>query len=222
VPHANPRFAKLAFGRGAIWPLIEEAWTDLCEWTVHFVGHLQLARQPDLAFIFLMLNGGEKSRSTPRRRPTTTTGRPSSPSPRARRAPSTCSSPLTATTPPPRPSGSACEPRRPRAASAAPTRLSRAASWRRSRGRGRRRRRAPGHWLGRVGRPLPARRGQPASPAAPTLRRRGAPAAAPAARGALGGPHRARRGALAVATVAAVARARPRLEVCGDDDLGCE
>ena len=25
VPHANPRFAKLAFGRGAMWPLIEEA-----------------------------------------------------------------------------------------------------------------------------------------------------------------------------------------------------
>ena len=25
VSHANPRFAKLAFGRGAMWPLIEEA-----------------------------------------------------------------------------------------------------------------------------------------------------------------------------------------------------
>jgi hypothetical protein len=60
VPHANPRFAKLAFGRGAMWPLIEEAWTDLCEWTVYFVRRLQLARQPDLAFTFLMLNSGER------------------------------------------------------------------------------------------------------------------------------------------------------------------
>jgi hypothetical protein len=87
VPHANPRFAKLAFGRGAMWPLIEEAWTDLCERTVYFLRRLQLARHPDLAFTFLMHNGGEKesqlSRSIPRRRPTTTTGRPSSPSPRA-------------------------------------------------------------------------------------------------------------------------------------------
>jgi hypothetical protein len=58
VPHANPRFAKLAFGRGAMWPLIEEAWTDLCEWTVFFVRRLQLARQPDLAYTFLMLNSG--------------------------------------------------------------------------------------------------------------------------------------------------------------------
>jgi hypothetical protein len=58
VPHANPRFAKLAFGRGAMWPLIEEAWTDLCEWTVYFVRRLQLARQPDLAYTFLMLNSG--------------------------------------------------------------------------------------------------------------------------------------------------------------------
>ena len=58
VPHANPRFAKLAFGRGAMWPLIEEAWTDLCEWTVYFVRRLQLARKPDLAFTFLMLNSG--------------------------------------------------------------------------------------------------------------------------------------------------------------------
>jgi hypothetical protein len=58
VPHANPRFAKLAFGHGAMWPLIEEAWTDLCEWTVYFVRRLQLARQPDLAFTFLKLNSG--------------------------------------------------------------------------------------------------------------------------------------------------------------------
>jgi hypothetical protein len=42
VQHANPRFAKLAFGRGAMWPLIEEAWTDLCEWTDYFVRRLQL------------------------------------------------------------------------------------------------------------------------------------------------------------------------------------
>jgi hypothetical protein len=61
VPHANPRFAKLAFGRGAMWPLIEEAWADLCEWTVYFVRRLQLARQPDLAFTFLMLNSGKES-----------------------------------------------------------------------------------------------------------------------------------------------------------------
>jgi hypothetical protein len=58
VLHANPRFAKLAFGRGAMWPLIEEASTDLCEWTVYFVRRLQLARQQDLAFTFLMLNSG--------------------------------------------------------------------------------------------------------------------------------------------------------------------
>jgi hypothetical protein len=56
VLHANPRFAKLAFGRGAMWPLIEEAWIDLCEWTVYFVRRLQLARQQDLAYTFLMLN----------------------------------------------------------------------------------------------------------------------------------------------------------------------
>jgi hypothetical protein len=37
----------------------------------------------------------------------------------------------------------------------------------------RRRRRAPGHRLGRVGRPLPARRGQSAPSAAPALRRQG-------------------------------------------------
>jgi hypothetical protein len=37
VPHANPRVAKLAFGRGAMWPLIKEAWAELCEWTVYFV-----------------------------------------------------------------------------------------------------------------------------------------------------------------------------------------
>ena len=61
VPHANPRFAKLAFGRGAMWPLIEEAWTDLCEWTVFFVRRLQLARNPDLAYTFLMLNSGKES-----------------------------------------------------------------------------------------------------------------------------------------------------------------
>jgi hypothetical protein len=61
VPHANPRFAKLAFGRGAMWPLIEEAWTDLCEWTVYFVRRLQLARQPDVAFTFLMLNRGKET-----------------------------------------------------------------------------------------------------------------------------------------------------------------
>ena len=61
MPHANPRFAKLAFGRGAMWPLIEEAWTDLCEWTVFFVRRLQLARNPDLAYTFLMLNSGKAS-----------------------------------------------------------------------------------------------------------------------------------------------------------------
>ena len=37
VPHANPRFAKLAFGRGAMWALIQEGWEELCEWTVFFV-----------------------------------------------------------------------------------------------------------------------------------------------------------------------------------------
>ena len=63
VPHANPRFAKLAFGRGAMWPLIEEAWTDLCEWTVFFVRRLQLARNPDLAYTFLMLNSGNVKES---------------------------------------------------------------------------------------------------------------------------------------------------------------
>ena len=58
VPHANPRFAKLAFGRGAMWALIQEGWEELCEWTVFFVRRLQLARNPDLAFTFLMLNRG--------------------------------------------------------------------------------------------------------------------------------------------------------------------
>jgi hypothetical protein len=60
VPHANPRFAKLAFGRGAMWGLIQESWEELsrCEWTVFFVRRLQLARQPDLALTFLMLNHG--------------------------------------------------------------------------------------------------------------------------------------------------------------------
>jgi hypothetical protein len=56
VPNANPRFAKLAFGRGAMWALIQEGWEELCEWTVFFVRRLQLARNPDLAFTFLMLN----------------------------------------------------------------------------------------------------------------------------------------------------------------------
>jgi hypothetical protein len=36
MPHANPHFAKLAFGRGAIWPLTEEGWAELCDWTVFF------------------------------------------------------------------------------------------------------------------------------------------------------------------------------------------
>ena len=56
VPHANPRFAKLAFGRGAMWALIQKGWEELCEWTVFFVRRLQLARNPDLAFTFVMLN----------------------------------------------------------------------------------------------------------------------------------------------------------------------
>jgi hypothetical protein len=56
VPHANPRFAKLAFGRGAMWALIQEGWEELCEWTVFFVRRLQLARNPDLAFTFVMIN----------------------------------------------------------------------------------------------------------------------------------------------------------------------
>ena len=41
-PHANPRFAKLAFGRGAMWALIQEGWEELCEWTVFFVRRLSV------------------------------------------------------------------------------------------------------------------------------------------------------------------------------------
>ena len=63
VPHANPRFAKLAFGRGAMWALIQEGWEELCEWTVFFVRRLQLARNPDLAYTFLMLNSGNVKES---------------------------------------------------------------------------------------------------------------------------------------------------------------
>jgi hypothetical protein len=53
VVHAEPRFAKLAFGRGAMWALIQEGWEELCEWAVFFVRRLQMARNPDLAFTFL-------------------------------------------------------------------------------------------------------------------------------------------------------------------------
>lgn len=56
VVHANPRFAKLAFGRGAMRALIQDGWKELCEWAVFFARRLQLARHPDLAFTFLMLN----------------------------------------------------------------------------------------------------------------------------------------------------------------------
>jgi hypothetical protein len=62
MPHANQRFAKLAFGRGAMWPFIEEAWTDHCEWPVFLVRRLQLARHPDLAFTILMLNHQSEER----------------------------------------------------------------------------------------------------------------------------------------------------------------
>jgi hypothetical protein len=57
VPHAHPRFSKLAFGRLAWFPLISESWDRLSAWTVFFARRLQLARQPDLlALPFLMLN----------------------------------------------------------------------------------------------------------------------------------------------------------------------
>jgi hypothetical protein len=60
VPHANPRFSKLAFGRLAWFPLISEPWDRLSAWTVFFARRLQLARQPDLlALPFLMLNRPE-------------------------------------------------------------------------------------------------------------------------------------------------------------------
>ena len=60
VPHANPRFSKLAFGRLAWFPLISESWDRLSAWTVFFARRLQLARQPDLlALPFLMLNRPE-------------------------------------------------------------------------------------------------------------------------------------------------------------------
>jgi hypothetical protein len=211
VPHANPRFAKpeQAFGRGAMWPLIEEAWTDLCEWTVYFVRRLQLARKPDLAFTFLMLNSGKESLHS-ETSPHDDDWATKLPVPKGAESPLDVLLPAhsgddaalwerlrTAHTPP-----------RPRQR---PRRAQPPGAGRLHRGRVGRRRRAQGHRLGRVGRPLPARRGQPALPAAPALRGRGAPAAAPVARGAFGGPHRARRGdragALAVAAVAAVARA---------------
>ena len=61
VPHANPRFSKLAFGRLAWFPLLSEAWDRLSAWTVFFARRLQLARQPDrLALPFLMLNRPEE------------------------------------------------------------------------------------------------------------------------------------------------------------------
>jgi hypothetical protein len=61
VPHANPRFSKLAFGRCAWFPLISESWDRLSAWTVFFARRLQLARQPDLlALPFLMLNRPEE------------------------------------------------------------------------------------------------------------------------------------------------------------------
>ncbi len=57
VPRANPRFFKLALGRLAWFPLIEEAWDRLSMWAVFFARILQLARQPEqLALPFLMLN----------------------------------------------------------------------------------------------------------------------------------------------------------------------
>ena len=59
VPLANPRFSKLALGRGAWFPLIGETWERLGAWTVFFARRLQLARQAELlALPFLMLNGG--------------------------------------------------------------------------------------------------------------------------------------------------------------------
>jgi hypothetical protein len=64
--------------------------------------------------------------------------------------------------------------------------------------------RAPCHWLGRVGRPLPAGRRQPAEPAAPALGGRRAPGAAHVDRGAQGRARRARgeRGAAPARAVA--------------------
>jgi hypothetical protein len=39
-----------------MWALIEEGWEELCEWAVFFARRLQLARNPDLAITFAMLN----------------------------------------------------------------------------------------------------------------------------------------------------------------------
>jgi hypothetical protein len=47
VPHANPRFSKLAFGRLAWFPLLSEPWDRLSAWTVFFARRLQLARQAE-------------------------------------------------------------------------------------------------------------------------------------------------------------------------------
>jgi hypothetical protein len=48
VPHANPRFSKLAFGRCAWFPLLCKSWDSLSAWTVFFARRLQLAEQPSL------------------------------------------------------------------------------------------------------------------------------------------------------------------------------
>jgi hypothetical protein len=161
-----------------MWPLIEEAWTDLCEWTIYFVRHLQLARQPDLAFTFLMLNSGERESLHSETSPHDDDWVTKLPVPQGVESPLDVLLPAHGDdaaaealwerlrTAPPRPR------QRPRCAQ--PPLGARRLPYR---GRGRRRRRAPGHWLCRVGRPLPAGRGQPAPPAALALRRRGAPAA---------------------------------------------
>ena len=56
VLHANPRFAKLAIGRLVWFPLVDQTWSRLSVWAVFLARRLQLARHPDLALPFLMLN----------------------------------------------------------------------------------------------------------------------------------------------------------------------
>ena len=58
--HADPRFAKLAVGRKVIFPLLDDKWSgkngrvDLAVWSVALARSAQLARHPDLAYIFAM------------------------------------------------------------------------------------------------------------------------------------------------------------------------
>jgi hypothetical protein len=55
--HADPRIAKLALGRRVWWPLVGRRWAEeaLDLWSVVLARRLQLARHPDLAYSFLML-----------------------------------------------------------------------------------------------------------------------------------------------------------------------